>query len=81
MHPFNIIVTHTIDREIPGKSSEPIGSVTRGMLRQRAVELAVINGRPPHQASKSDWESAKRELTGRTDPNDDPSGQASPAVG
>jgi hypothetical protein len=34
------------------------------MLRQRAVELAVINGRPAHEASKSDWESAKRELTG-----------------
>lgn len=41
-----------------------IGMVTRGMVRERAAELAAINGRMPHEASKSDWEEAKRELTG-----------------
>jgi hypothetical protein len=41
-----------------------IGSTTRGMVRDRAAELAVINGRMAHEASKSDWEQAKRELTG-----------------
>ncbi len=37
-------------------------SVTRRKLRERAVELAVINGRAAHDATKSDWEQAKREL-------------------
>jgi hypothetical protein len=49
-----------------------IGTVTRAMVRERAVELAVINSRAPRDVSKSDWEQAKRELTGEsdTDPKD-----------
>ena len=47
-----------------------IGEVTRKMVRERAVELAVINGRPAQEVSKSDWEQAKRELTG--EPDEDP---------
>src|ERR1700691_1437523 len=49
-----------------------IGTVTRKMVRERATELAVINGRSAQDASKSDWEQAKRELTGEPDidPND-----------
>ena len=39
------------------------GTATRGMVRDRAIELAIIDGRPAHDASKSDWEQAKRELT------------------
>ena len=34
------------------------------MVRKRAAELAVINGRSSHKVSASDWEQAKRELTG-----------------
>ncbi len=41
-----------------------IGAVTRGMVRQRAAELAAINGREPHEVSKSDWDEARRELNG-----------------
>jgi len=41
-----------------------IGAVTRGMVRQRAAELAAINGREPHEVSKSDWDEAQRELNG-----------------
>lgn len=37
------------------------------MIRERAVELAVINGRTAQEVSKSDWEQAKRELTGQPD--------------
>jgi len=44
-----------------------IGTVTRKMVRERAVELAVINGRSKQEVSKSDWEQAKRELTGEPD--------------
>lgn len=41
-----------------------LGTVTRKMVRKRAVELAVINGRSAHNVSQTDWEQAKRELTG-----------------
>lgn len=47
-----------------------IGTVTRKMVRERAVELAIINGRSAQEASKADWEQAKRELTG--EPEIDP---------
>ena len=39
-----------------------IGKVTRGMLRERAFEVASVEGRAPQDASKSDWEQAKQEL-------------------
>ena len=54
------------------ENSAGIGTVTRKMVRERAVELAVINGRSAQEVSKSDWEQAKRELTGdsNTDPNE-----------
>ena len=44
--------------------STGIGTVTRKMVRERAVELALIAGRPANDVSKSDWEQAKQELTG-----------------
>ncbi len=34
------------------------------MVRARAVELAVINGRSAQVMSSADWNEAKRELTG-----------------
>ena len=46
------------------ENSQGIGTVTRKMVRERAVELAIINGRSAQNVSKSDWEQAKRELTG-----------------
>lgn len=49
------------------ENSAGIGTVTRKMVRERAMELAAINGRPAHEVSKSDWEQAKRELTGSSD--------------
>ena len=44
-----------------------IGTVTLKMVRERAVELAVINGRVSQNVTKSDWEQAKRELKGEPD--------------
>ena len=44
-----------------------IGTVTRGMVKERAVELALIGGHTASEVSKSDWEQAKRELTGGSD--------------
>jgi len=45
-------------------NSTGIGTVTRKMVRERAVELALINGRAAQDVSASDWAQAKRELTG-----------------
>ena len=44
-----------------------VGTVTRKMVRERATELALINGRPAHDVSAADWAQAKRELTGEPD--------------
>jgi len=41
-----------------------IGTVTRATVKERAIELALINGRLAAEVSQSDWEQAKRELTG-----------------
>jgi hypothetical protein len=49
------------------ENSAGIGTVTGKMVRERAVELAVINGRSPQEVSKSDREQAQRELTGEPD--------------
>ena len=49
------------------ENSAGIGTVTRKMVRERAVELSVINGRSAQEVSKSDWEQAQRELTGEPD--------------
>jgi hypothetical protein len=45
-------------------NSTAVGTVTRKMVRERSVELALINGRAAGDVSKADWEQAKRELTG-----------------
>jgi len=49
------------------ENSKGTGTVTRKMVRERAVELAVTNGRSAQEVSKSDWEQPKLELTGETD--------------
>ena len=41
-----------------------LGTVTEAMVRQRAEELAIINGRSKHNILSSDLEQARRELTG-----------------
>jgi len=44
-----------------------IGTVTRKMVRERSVELALINGHAGQRVSKAEREQAKRELTGDSD--------------
>jgi hypothetical protein len=51
------------------ENSAGIGTVTPKMVQARAVELAAINGRSAAAVSKSDWEQAKRDLTGDSDAN------------
>lgn len=43
------------------------GKVSRKRLRERAVELAAMDGREPQDAGKSDWEKAKYELNGESE--------------
>jgi hypothetical protein len=64
--------TNPLKEGVLTENSAGIGTVTPEMVRERAVELAVINGRSAQEVSKSDWEQAKRELTGDsdTDPNE-----------
>lgn len=52
------------------ENSAGIGLVTPEMVQERAAELALINGRSTREASESDWEQARRELTG--EPEMDP---------
>jgi hypothetical protein len=56
------------------ENSAGIGTVTRAMVRARAIELTVINGRCAQEASKSDREQAQRELRG--EPDTDPKQEA-----
>jgi hypothetical protein len=49
------------------ENSAGIGTVTGKMVRQRAIELAAINGHSAQEVSKSDLDQAKRELTGQSD--------------
>jgi hypothetical protein len=56
------------------ENSAGLGTVTRKMVRERAIELAAINGRTAREVSKSDREQAKRELT------DDPGTDANEAA-
>lgn len=51
---------------VTSRSSSPV-AVTRGMQRERAVELAFINGHSANAVSKADWEQAKRELKSETE--------------
>jgi hypothetical protein len=48
-----------------------VGTVTREMVRQRARELAIINGRPPNHCTRQDLQDAQRELTGAIPGMDD----------
>ncbi len=49
------------------ENSAGIGTVTAKMVRQRAAELAVMDGRSEQDVSKSECEEARRELTGEPD--------------
>jgi hypothetical protein len=59
--------TNPLKQGVLTENSGGIGTVTHRMVRDRAVELAVINGRAGQEMTKSDWEQAKRELTGEPD--------------
>lgn len=59
--------TNPLNKGVITENSTGIGTVTRKMVRERARELAVIEGRVPPQVLQVDYEQAKRELTGGVD--------------
>jgi len=48
-------------------NSVGLGTVTPEMVQRRAIELAISKGRTEQNVLKTDWEQAKRELTGGSD--------------
>ena len=63
--------TNPLKKGVISENFTGVGSVTRDMVRERAIELALINGRSAQDVSTSDWEQAKRELTGEPDADPD----------
>jgi hypothetical protein len=51
---------------------EGLGTVTEEMVRQRASEIAVINGRSKHNVLEIDLEQARREMQGEEGLNPTP---------
>jgi hypothetical protein len=49
------------------ENSAGVGTVTPKMVRERAAELALIDGHSTENPSKSESEQARRELTGEPD--------------
>jgi hypothetical protein len=45
-----------------------VGTISYEMIRNRASELAVIDGRAAEDASQADWDEAERELTSGAEP-------------
>ena len=60
------------------ENADGIGTVTPAMVEARARELAAINGRPSSEPSETDYQQAKRELTGESDT--DPQEESSQSI-
>jgi hypothetical protein len=66
---FNDYMTNPLKKGVLTENSAGIGPVTSKMVRRRAAELAVIDGRSEQDASRSECEEARRELTGEPETN------------
>jgi len=53
-----------LNKGIIMENAAGIGTVTSEMIEARARELAAINGHPSSEPSETDYQQAKRELTG-----------------
>ena len=60
--------THPSKQAVTTETFAIMVTVTRKVVRERAVELAMINGRSARDVSKSDCEQAKRDLAVETAP-------------
>ena len=57
--------SETVLREM----STTVGPVSRERVHARTQQLALLAGRLPPQVSQTDYEQAKREITGETEPD------------
>ena len=57
-----------------------VGTVTPGMVEQRAREIALINGRPADEFNEADLDEAQAELTGDTALTDQREEESTPGV-
>lgn len=62
--------TNPIKEGAVSRGSAGAGTFTSEQVKQRAAEIALINGRSAFQILPSDWDQARRELTG--EPLEDP---------
>jgi hypothetical protein len=49
------------------ENSVGIGTVTRKMVKDRAIQLAIADDRTAQEVSSADWQQAKQELSGQPD--------------
>jgi len=56
--------TNPLNHGVITESGIGIGPVTRKMIRERAAEIGLINGHPASEVTLTEWDQAKRELTG-----------------
>jgi hypothetical protein len=56
-----------LNKGIIMENAAGIGTVTSEMIEARARELAAINGHPSSEPSETDYQQAKRELTGEAE--------------
>ena len=49
------------------KNSVGIGTVSRKMVKERAIQLAIADDRTAEEVSSADWQQAKQELSGQPD--------------
>jgi hypothetical protein len=62
---INLMETNPLKDGALTENSEGIGTVTLKMIKDRAIEIAWINGRQSRDLKPSDYVEAKRELTGQ----------------
>jgi len=60
--------TNRIDQGRLTQRGKGLGTVTKGMVLNRAREIAIINGRDANHLLDSDVAQARRDLLGRLDP-------------
>ena len=63
---------HLLTEGAPNSNPAVTDKVSRKRLRERAMELAALDGRAPQDAGKSDWEMAKVELSGEPEVEPEP---------
>lgn len=56
--------TNPLTHGVLTESGVGIGAVSRKMIRERAIEIGLINGHPAGEVTKTELDQAKRELTG-----------------